>query len=360
MTAPAVAFEEVVSLSELKSLAGAAGPCITIALPLPEPSEIRTRLKNAVRGIEKRFPPSDRDPAIAGLLDPIRATAAAIESKGLWAKAVMVLRSPDVYHGYWLRGQQKEIIDAGERFHLRPLFAAMAREQSFHLLALSQRHVRLFASTMFQAGEIELPGTVPRNLKEWLNARQPDHVMDNRSTGGPSNGSMKGVLFGTNTDREKHDEYVRHFFKEIDHAVHTVLREGSAPLVLAGVEDDLAIYRRVNTYPHLFEQEVHGSPDGLPLTDVLDRARDLVSRAPSEPLRKVLAELDRRAPLLDPQEILDRSREGRAGELVMREDAEDDRLDLAAVEVLRHGGRVFAVNPAEVPGNAAAAAVLRY
>src|SRR5260370_25695144 len=100
MTAPAVAFEDVVSLSELKSLAGAAGPCITIVLPLSEPLEIRTRLKNAIHGIEKRFSPSDRDPDVAGLLEPIRATVAASESKAVCATAVMDLRSPDVYPGY--------------------------------------------------------------------------------------------------------------------------------------------------------------------------------------------------------------------------------------------------------------------
>jgi hypothetical protein len=360
MAAPAVVFEEVVSLSELKSLAGAAGPCITIAIPLPDPLEIRIRLKNAVHGLEKRFPPGDPRRDIAGLLDPIRAAAAAIETKGVWAKALMVLRSPDVFHGYWLRGVQRETVDAGDQFHLRPLFGAMAREQRFHLLALSQGHVRLFSSTMFRAEEIELPGTVPRNLHDWLNARQPDHVMDNRSAGGPSVGSMKGVLFGTNTDREKHDEYVRLFFKEIDRAVHAALREAAAPLMLAGVQEELAIYRRVNSYPHVCEQNVNASPDGVPLPDMLERARDLVCRLPSEPLRKALADLERRPPLLDAQEILDRAREGRVGELLIREDAEDDRFDQAAMEVLRHGGRVFAVNPAEAPGNAAVAAVLRY
>jgi hypothetical protein len=354
MAAPSVAFEDTVSATVLKSLAGATGPCITIAMPLPDPIELRTRLKNAVHGLEKR------SGEIAGLLEPIRAAAAAIDSEGVWAKAMMVLRSPDFFHGYWLRGLQREVVDAGERFYLRPLFAAMAREQSFYLLALSQGHVRLFSSTMFHADEIQLPGAVPRNIRDWMNARQPDHVMDNRSAGGPSVGSMKGVMFGTSTDREKHDEYVRHFFKEIDHAVHTTLREGSAPLVLAGVETELAIYRRLNTYQHLFDQEVHGSPDGLPVPDVLERARDLVGRAPSEALRKALADLERRPPAHDTGEILRMAREGRVGELLMPEDTEDDRLDLAALEVLRHGGRVFAVNPAEVPGNAAVAAVLRY
>jgi hypothetical protein len=358
MTAPAVAFEEFVSLSELKGLAGAAGPCITVAVALSDPLEIRTRLKNALNSLERMLPPGDED--IIALLDPIRATATAIESQGVWAKAVMILRSPDIFRGYWLRGLHREIVDASDRFHLRPLFAAMAREQNFHLLALSQGSVRLFACTMFHAEEVELPRTVPPNLHDWLNNRQPDHVMDNRSAGGPSTGSMKGVLFGTNADRERHGEYIRHFFKEIDRAVHGALRDGSTPLVLAGVEEDLAIYRRASTYPHIFKQDVHGSPDGLPLGDLLERARRLVCRAPSEPLRKAFADLERRPALLNAQEILDRAKEGRIGELLIREDAEEDRLDLAAMEVLRHGGRVFALNSSDGPGHADVAAVLRY
>ena len=41
------------------------------------------------------------------------------------------------------------------------------------------------------------------------------------------------------------------------------LHNDPAPLVLAGVEYELAIYRRVNSYPRTLEQPVHGSPDGM-------------------------------------------------------------------------------------------------
>ena len=43
MAAPTLAFEELVTFAELKSLAGAAGPCITMAMLLPNPLESRTR-----------------------------------------------------------------------------------------------------------------------------------------------------------------------------------------------------------------------------------------------------------------------------------------------------------------------------
>jgi hypothetical protein len=360
MAAPAIALQEVVQFGEIRKLVDAAGPCITLAMVLPNPLEVRTRLKNAVQGIEKDLSSSERDQEIAGLLKPIRDAAGTMEISGVWGKALLILRSPAVFQGYWLRDCRREILNVGDRFHLRPLLAAIAREQRFHALAISQGHVRLFDSTMFRAEELKLPASMPANIHDWLNARQPDHVLDNRSAGGPSTGSMKGVLFGMGADREKRDRYLRHFFKEVDRAVHTALRDDTAPLVLAGLQEELAVYRRVSTYPNLFDQEVPGSPDRLSMQDLLERARNLLGQSLAEPLRRVLGELERRPTSQEPKEIPNMAREGRIDDLMIPEDAEDGRLEEASRETLRHGGRVFAVRQAEMPAGASVVAVLRH
>ena len=83
---------------------------------------------------------------------------------------------------------------------------------------------------------------------------------------------MKGVLFGTNTDRERHEEYLKHFFKEVDKGVHHILLGHTAPLILAGVEEEVALYRHVNSYPRLIEHAVLGSPDAFEPNELRDRA----------------------------------------------------------------------------------------
>jgi hypothetical protein len=360
MASPAIAFQEVAYFGEIRKLAGSAAPCITIATVFPNPLEIRARLKNAVNGIEKNLSSSGRDQDIDGLLKPIRDAAGTIETNNVWGKALLILRSPDVFQGYWLRNWNREILNVGGSFLLRPLLAAVAREQRFRLLGVSRGNVSLFDSTMFRSEEVKLPASVPATLRDWLNERQPDHVMDNRSPGGPSTGSMKGVLFGTNTDREKRDEYLKHFFKEIDRGVHATLREDGTPLVLAGLQEELAAYRRVNTYPHLFDKEVHGAPGRSTMPDLLEQARDLLSQSLSEPLRKLFAELERRAVSQDARKIPHMARDGRIEDLLIPEDTSEDRLEVAAMETLRHGGRVFAVRPAEMPAGAPVLAVLRH
>lgn len=360
MTAPAIAFHELVSVGELRKLAEAAGPCITIATVLPNPREIRARVRNALHALERDFSSSTRGQNVTELLQPIRDAAETIELDVVWGKALLILRSPEIFQGYWLQGWQREILSAGERFQLRPLLAAISRVQRFYMLAISRGQVRLFDSTMYRAEEIKLPASTPDNLRDWLNERQPDHMLDNRSTGGPSTGSMKGVMFTTSTDREKRDEYLRHYFKEIDRGVHTVLRDDGTPMVLAGVQEELAAYRRVNSYPALLETEVHGSPDRMSVQELLEHARQVLSDSPSEPLRNVLGELRRRATSSDLKEIARMAPEGRIDNLLIAADAEDERLDQAAAETLRHGGQVFDVIPAEMPENARVMATLRH
>ncbi len=386
MTSQATGASSIVSWVDLRSLALSQGPCITIALAVPNPAQIHPQINNAVHEVERRLSGTDIDADTARMLaEPIHELAATIETEGDWGLAMLIFRSPEVFRYVRLRELAKEFVTVGNRFQIRPLLGLLSREQRFHLLALSQKHVRLFDCTQNNAEEMQLPVKMPRSLELWLNNRIPDHVLDNRSSGGPAEGSMKGVLFGTNTDREKHGEYLAHFFKEVDKGVHTVLLNTTVPLVLAADEPEIAIYRRVNTYPRLTEQAVHGSPDGLTVRELHRRALEVVRQTFSAPLIKARTELEnyRGTHLVsfNLAQILRRAHEGRVSYLLLRQDAEqwgawdeetqqlqmggdrsreEDLLNLAAIATLLHHGQVFGLEASEMPNGVDAAAVLRF
>jgi hypothetical protein len=263
----------VVSWADLRSLSVAQGECITIALKIPNPAQIRPQITNALHEVERRLRATEIDADTARMLaEPIHELAAAIEVEGDWGFGMLIFRSPEVFRYFRLPELPKEFVSIGNGFQIRPLLGLFAHEQRFYLLALSQKHVRLFDCTQQSMEELQLPAKMPRNLKPWLNNRIPDHVLDNRSSAGSGEGSMKGVMFGTNTDREKHDEYLAHFFKEVDKGLRTVLLDKTIPLVVAAVEPEMAIYRRVNTYLRLTQEAVHGSSDGLTIRELHQRA----------------------------------------------------------------------------------------
>ena len=243
MIAQDVISHEAVTFDDLKPLATASGPCITMTVPLPNPAEIDVRLKNAIRGVQNKLAEFGTDDKhSASLMAPIREFAITAETDRVWGHAIVLLRSPDLFRYYMLRGPVQELQTVAEHFQVRPLLAAMTHEMRFHLLGLSRRHVRLYHCTQFRAEQAA--AHLPQNLDAWLNTRQPDHVLDNRSTAGPSSGKTRGIIFGTSTDRDRDHEYVAHFLAAVEKGVTAHLHNDPAPLVLAGVEYELAIYRR--------------------------------------------------------------------------------------------------------------------
>ncbi len=317
---------------------------------------------------------------VANLLEPIYDLALKAKTAGIWAHALILFRSPGLFQYYLLHGQFKEVQTVDNRFHVRPLLRTLAHETRFHLLGLSQRHVRLLHCTQHRAEPVAIRG-FPKSLEAWLNNRQPDHVLANRSKAGPSLGEMKGVLSGTNTDREREDEYLYHFFKEVDKGVTGHLRSETGPLVLAGVEYEIAIYRRVNSYRPTLEKAVNGSPDGMPDRTLHERAMEVVTSTFSEPLQKVLTHIRECVGTprssTDPRTIVQAAFQGRVLDLVIAANAEyfgvwneetqnveagrgEELLNAAALQTIRHGGRAFVLDERDMPVKAPVAAVFRF
>src|SRR5450755_4230859 len=97
-----------------------------------------------------------------------------------------------------------------------------------------------------------------------MGTAQPDHTLENRSSAGPSVGGSKGVLFGTGTGKEDRDEYLLHFYQEVSKGISDLLKgQEKKPLVVCGVEYELAVYSRVNTWVNTCPEGVRGAPNGL-------------------------------------------------------------------------------------------------
>jgi len=368
--------EEAVTWDDLQQGAGATGPCITLLTSIQEPSAIKTQLKNAVREARRQVADFGAD---EHLLDPVQDLVSALEIEKRWANALIVLRSPQFFRYWWLRGAFQETVAVGDRFHMRPLFRVMASPQQFYLLAISGKHVHLFHATQHRMERVALDAA--EDLREWMNIREPDHELRNRSTAGPSLGTMKGVVFGSNSDQDREDEYLRLFLTSVASAVTKTLREDSAPLILAGVERDVAFYRKANTYPYLLDAAIPGSPDGVPEQQLHDRGWELASQAKPEQLTKALADYERlsgrRRFAIDLREIIEAAFQGRILDLFLQEgasllgtwdaatnrvseDGHEDLVNAAAQETVLQGGRAFELPAADMPVKGPAAAALRY
>lgn len=376
-------------LAEIKALCAAQPPCLTISMPVfsgpdqgrQNPVRLRQMLDHARQNLQDY---GVDETTTATILDGITLSTEELRvpegQKGL----VVFRNASDVYRYTFVPDELHESAHVGDHFVIKPLLANLKGDRSFYILALSQKHIRLLRCTEHSSEEVELPASVPRSLAEATQSDKPDHTLDSRSVAGQSN--PKGILFGTSADREAHDEYLRHFYKAVDQGVQEVLRDDPAPVVIAGVEYELPIYRDSSTLKTLVEEGVKGAADGLKGGELHRRALEVVKPYFAGNVGKALEMYEKFAGLgkatVNLKEVVQAAHDGRVMHLFVTENAErmgffqegthqvkvhsekqpgdEDLINLAIIQVLLHSGEIHSLSRNKMPHGAPVAAVLRY
>jgi hypothetical protein len=378
---------ELLQKDQLRTLVdGSAGPCVSIFLPTHrwgvETKQDCIRLKNQLRAAEKQLAARGlRSTEVKEVVEPVQKLC---DNHGFWqyqSDGLAVFRSPALFRYYRLPIRLEELLVVAERFYVKPLFRLFMEDERFYLLALSKKEVRLLECTRYGVREVELPEGTPRSLQEVLQLAGVERQIQVHSAG-------TAVLFhghGARAEDEKQD--LREFLRRVDKGVREKLREARAPLVLAGVDYLMALYRDANTYSQLVSDGgVQGNPDGR-------RPEELQAEAwkVAEPyFRKGRQETASRYIELagsgrtsnDTRQVVPAACQGRVEHLFVAGDhqqwgsfdpathrvrisrkkrlGDEDLLDLAALQTFLQGGSVYTVPPEELPGGKLLAAVFRY
>ncbi len=384
-----VELAEFQSLKDLKPLLSSKGPCLSVFMQLSKtPRDTSAKAnplewRELMRSIEPQVQQSGAE--AREMFEAVSNWDAVIQGAEPQGESVAVFRSPEAFRVSWMSDPVISRAVFGPHFYIRPLLEQLTRGKTFYILALSQKDVRLLYCTMRTSEEVTLPPKTAANFDAWMDSAKPDHVMDNRSSPGPSVGSSKGVMFGTSTDREDKNEYLTHFYGQIDHGLNERLRGKTEPLVLAGVDYEIALYRSLNHYPHLAEESVEGAPNSLKSGEMHARAIDAILRCYEKKVDAELAEYNHKAgggASNRLKEVVTAAHEGRVLTLLVSETLEatgrfdestytvkgrasgttedEDLVNDAAVQTILHAGQVYVAPNSKMPNGAPAAAIYRF
>ncbi|HEX5760163.1 MAG TPA: hypothetical protein VF121_13315 [Thermoanaerobaculia bacterium] len=383
--------EEVRGLLEPRS-----GPCVSIFLPTvragAETQQNPIRWKNLLRAAEERLAARGvRKAESEELLAPLRALQ---EDHDFWqhqSEGLAVFRAPDLLRAYRLPLPFDELAAVEDRFHLKPLFPYFDGDGRFYVLALAMHDIRLFLGSRWSLEEVELVG-VPRSMEEAVGEEVGQKPLQYSQTGPGArvnHGAPGYYTHGASEDDTKTALF--QFFKRVEAGLQKQI-DRKTPLVLAGVDYLLPIYREASQHPHLLAEAVLGNPEVLRPEELHAAAWKLVEprflerrRRAAERYRELTgtglatgqlelvvgAAHDGRVETLfaplgvrrwgswDPAERTVRLDGGADG--AEPPAGTEDLLDLAAIQALLHGGEVFAVPPEEVPEkDAPLAAIFRW
>jgi hypothetical protein len=376
---------------ELKKLIEERGMCcLSIYMPThrtaPESKQDPIRFKNILREAEQRLKTNGL--CVADTRRLLKPAKSLLKNSIFWqyqTDGLAVFISPDFFHLYHFPIVFQELLVITDRFHLKPLLSVFSHDGQFYVLALSQNEVRLFQCTRSSCHQVELEG-VPRNLAETLKYDVPEKQLQFHTRTPPGTGQRAAMFHGHGAGIDDAKVNVLRYFNEIDHGLQNLLREEKAPVVLAGVEYLLPIYKEANTFLNLMEKGITGNPEGVKPQDLHKQAWEIVEpyflKTQEKAAERYRQFVGSERASKDLKVIVPAAYEGRVDLLFVAvgiqywgsfhphthavdlhqeaEPGDEDLLDFAAIHTLLHGGIVFAVEPQEVPDEASIAALFRY
>ncbi len=342
----------------------------------------KNRLRQAEKGIQTAVPK-------AASVDDLLAPAKRLQRNSLFwqhqSDGLAVFLSAGTFLYYCVPLNFKEMTVVNDRFYIKPLLAVFSGEEQFYLLALSQKNTRLFEGNRYSLRPIEIKG-LPKNLSQTLGY---DNLEEHQQfhTRAPSRGGRRDAIFhGHGGAADVYKVNILRFFQAVDKALHDPLGNKQLPLVLAGAEPLLPIYRKASHNPFLVAEGIPVNPDELDDENLHALAWKAVEPQFFQSREKALAAFDELSPtdrvLADLKDIVPAAHYGRVGVLFVARNAQrwgifnskenavifepkpkptnSDLLDLAAVRTLLNGGTVYVMEPEQLPAQGPAAAILRY
>lgn len=337
---------DLLAREELRRLAAATGPCVSLFLPTarfgPETLSGRSRLRGLLSQAAAQL--ADRGMAARdaeALLAPPRSL---LEDEPFWQRlsdGLAIFCAPGVSARFRVPVAFTEEVAVGEAFRVRPLLPVSAADGLFHILALAQKSVRVLAATRLTVGEVAVPG-LPGSMAEGIPQEEMQRYGQSHSVG--SNGTK---FHGQGNEADYDKVALERYFRAVDAPLVAALgtTNGDVPLVLAAVGYYAPLYRHVSRYPAVWPKAVEGNPEDLTAARLHDAAWPLVEEHFADRGREWLEryhhQMGTGRTASGAADVLAAAREGRVDTLLLDAEVDDDgALDEALAAVVRHDGRV--------------------
>jgi hypothetical protein len=374
-------------LEELSTVA--AKPCVSVYFSThiagkairQDPIRCKNQLNEAREGLIKM---GLRPPEADALLQP---ALNLLDDTEFWRHqnlGLALFLSPSGFRSYRLPLEFEELVVVNDRFHLKPLMPLMTNNELFYLLALSQNQIRLFQGTHYTITPVEIED-LPKNLAAALQYDDPEEQLDFHNVA-DSSGSPVALYNGQGVETSDDKNQIWRYFQKIDAGLQSFLNNQSVPLILAGVEYLLPIYRQANSYPYLLENGITGNPDTLTAVELHSQAWPIAEQHFDQQRQQALntyhnvVGTGRASENLE--DILSAAENGQVDTLFVtlpehcwghfnpdnrnieihaqRVTGDEDLLDFAAIRTILQGGTVYAVDRDDMPNKQIIAAIFRY
>ncbi len=151
-----------------------------------------------------------------------------------------------------------EQVHCSKHFYLLPLIPLLNQQSPFYLLALSQGGVKLFEIEQFAITPVEIEDVVPENIDAALALEEVEQSLQAHS----GNSHNNPIYHGQGSGKDRKNFEIAYYFRKIHDGLKKVLPDGD-PIMLAGVDYLIPIFKDVAKYPSIMEAHVSGNTEDI-------------------------------------------------------------------------------------------------
>lgn len=346
-------------------------PCISILMPThrhhPENKQDPIRLKNLIKEAEKRLSKELSGAETKPLVNKLNKLSDTIDFQYLLdGLALFVSKGHSYKFIFPFPVKERVLIDP--TFATRDLVFAINRSQPYYVLLLNDKLSRIFLGVRENIDEISSNGfPVYNKFIQMIENSETQH---------------------TNDRLQENAEKDKNYFREVDKELRKINNENEYPVILAGVEKNIAVFKEITSHPENVITAIKGNYDKTPDLEFTRLIWPEAKRGFAEMRKQVLKQLDesmgmkKAATGID--EVWKTANEGRGETLVVETnfqypakidesgmqliplkasdkiDSLDDAVDEIIESVISKGGKVHFVKNGELEKYGHIAMILRY
>ena len=257
--------------------------CLSIYVSFMEPNVAtypnRIELKNLLREAETALLSVG-----AGQNDvkkTLRPARLMLENHEFWPihhESLVLFMHPKLFRYFHIPHQKMPYMLTVEKgFNLAPLLEVMEGNKHYFVLALSHKNVHLYEGDHYQLKPVHLKH-FPADMKETLVIDEYPSWRESHEIAPSYMGKGSEATHGQYNVSQTDKAMLLEFFRRIDHYLHNFLFKQQRPLIIAGVNYLLPIYRKVNTYPGLLPNVITGNQEHVDLQTIRENAWHVVAR----------------------------------------------------------------------------------
>jgi hypothetical protein len=283
-----------------------------------------------------------------------------------------------------LRAPLVQHVRVNTSFYVSPLVPFIVRSEYFYILDIAKKFPRFYRADALGIEHLqveELPSGVDDVVH--LEEKGGNDVFRTGGKGGTGSANFHGIGAGRPDEKEN----IALYLEEVDDTIwKSHLNKENVPLLLAGQDFLIPIYRSVSDYKNIWPEALTGNHHQQNDNELYEEAIELMKPYFEQPLKRALEDYDNKsateltstnASMIIPATYYSRvshlfvkkgssiwgsfnEQENKLDILDHESDTVEDLIDKAVIKTIQNGGEVYFLEANEMPDSGELAAILRY